>query len=224
MAISANDVKALRESTGAGMMDCKRALADSDGDFDKAVVWLRERGMAKAAKRAGKVASEGMIAHYIHMGGKIGVLVEVNCETDFVARGADFQTFAKDLCLQVCSANPRFVAPEDVPADVLEGERQIYIKQALETGKPQNVCEKIAEGKLKKFFEEACLLKQVSVKPEHDGKTIESLVAELTGKCGEKITVRRFVRWQVGEGIEKPVSNLAEEVAAELAKADAKNA
>ncbi|HPO15852.1 MAG TPA: translation elongation factor Ts [Candidatus Hydrogenedentes bacterium] len=224
MAITANDVKNLRESTGAGMMDCKRALTENNGDFDKAVVWLRERGMAKAAKRAGKVAAEGMIAHYIHMGGKIGVLVEVNCETDFVARGADFQTFAKDLCLQVCSANPRWVEPEDVPQEVLESEKQIYVKQALETGKPQNVCEKIADGKLKKWYEEVCLLKQVSVKPEHEGKTFEQLIAELTGKCGEKISVRRFVRWQVGEGIDKPVSNLAEEVAAELAKAEAKNA
>lgn len=222
MSISATDVKNLREMTGAGMMDCKHALTESNGDFDKAVVWLRERGMAKAAKRAGKVAAEGVIAHYIHMGGKIGVLVEVNCETDFVARGDDFQTFSKDLCLQVCSANPRWVAMEDVPAEAIEAEKQIYLKQALETGKPQQVCEKIAEGKLKKFYEEACLLQQPSVKPEHEGKTIEQLIAQLTGKCGEKIGIRRFVRWQVGEGIEKPVSNLAEEVAAELAKAEAK--
>ncbi len=222
MNISATDVKNLREMTGAGMMDCKHALAESEGDFDKAVVWLRERGMAKAAKRAGKVAAEGMIAHYIHMGGKIGVIVEVNCETDFVARGADFQAFAKDVCLQVCSANPRWVSIEEVPAAAIEAEKQIYVKQAAETGKPPQVCEKIAEGKLKKWYEEACLLSQPSVKPEHEGKTIEALIAELTGKCGEKIGIRRFVRWQVGEGIEKPVSNLAEEVAAELAKAEAK--
>ncbi|HEX73515.1 MAG TPA: translation elongation factor Ts, partial [Candidatus Hydrogenedentes bacterium] len=128
MTISASDVKNLREATGAGMMDCKKALQESGGDMDKAVMWLRERGIAKAAKRAGRVAAEGMIAHYIHMGGKIGVLVEVNCETDFVARGAEFQAFAKAICLQVCSANPRWVAPEDVPADALEAERQLYMK------------------------------------------------------------------------------------------------
>ncbi len=222
MTISASDVKNLREATGAGMMDCKKALQESGGDMDKAVMWLRERGIAKAAKRAGRVAAEGIIAHYIHMGGKIGVLVEVNCETDFVARGAEFQAFAKDVCLQVCSANPRWVAPEDVPAEAFEAERQLYMKQAAETGKPEQICAKIAEGKLKKWYEEVCLLKQPSVRPEHEGKSIEQLATELSGKCGEKITIRRFVRFQVGEGIEKPQSNLAEEVAAELAKAEAK--
>lgn len=221
MEISASVVKNLREMTGAGMMDCKKALAESGGDMDKAVLWLREKGIAKAAKRAGRVAAEGSVASYVHMGGKIAVLVEVNCETDFVARGDAFQTLAKDLCLQVCSASPRWLNVDEVPADVLDAEKALYIRQAAETGKPQNVCEKIAEGKLKKWLEEVCLLDQPSVKPEHDGKTIGQMVTELSGICGEKIQVRRFVRWQLGEGIEKPVSNFAEEVAAELAKAEA---
>ncbi len=222
MAISAQDVKALRDATGAGMMDCKKALQENGGDFDKAVTWLREKGIAKAAKRAGKVAAEGAVASYIHMGGKIGVLVEVNCETDFVARGDDFQAFVKDVCLQICSASPQWVDETDVPTGVLAAEKSLYMKQAAETGKPENICEKIAEGKLKKWFGEVCLLHQESVKPEHEGKTISALMAELTGKCGEKIQVRRFVRFALGEGIEKQESNLAEEVAAEIAKSEGK--
>lgn len=222
MAISAQEVKALRDATGAGMMDCKKALQENGGDFDQAVTWLREKGIAKAAKRAGKVASEGAVASYIHMGGKIGVLVEVNCETDFVARGDDFQTFVKDVCLQVCSAAPQWVDENDVPVEVMSAEKNLYMKQAAETGKPENICEKIAEGKLKKWLAEVCLLHQESVKPEHEGKTIATLMAELTGKCGEKIEIRRFVRYALGEGIEKEESNLAEEVAAEIAKAEGK--
>ena len=222
MAISAQEVKALREATGAGMMDCKKALQENDGDFDKSVTWLREKGIAKAAKRAGKVASEGAVSSYIHMGGKVGVLVEVNCETDFVARGEDFQRFVKDVCLQICSAAPHWVDEADVPADMLSTEKALYKKQAAETGKPENICEKIADGKLKKWMQEVCLLNQESVKPEHEGKTIGDLVAELTGKCGEKVQVRRFVRFELGEGIEKEESNLAEEVAAEIAKAEGK--
>lgn len=222
MEISASDVKNLREMTGAGMMDCKKALNESGGDLDKAVLWLREKGIAKAAKRAGRVAAEGMVACYVHMGGKIAVLVEINCETDFVARGEAFQTLAKDVCLQVCSAAPRWLTKEEVPQEILDQEKALYVRQAAETGKPQNVCDKIAEGKLRKWLEEVCLLDQPSVKPEHEGKTIGQLVTEMSGKCGEKVGVRRFVRWQLGEGIDKPVSNLAEEVAAELAKAEAK--
>ena len=223
MSISAKDVKALRDITGAGMMDCKKALAENDGDSEKAVTWLREKGMAKAAKRAGRVAAEGTVKSYIHMGGKIGVLVEVNCETDFVARGEAFQAFAHDVCLQVCSANPRWVNQEDVDAEALAVEKALYVKLAAESGKPENICEKIAEGKLKKWMSEVCLLDQPSVKPEHDGKSISALMTELSGKCGEKLGIRRFVRFQLGEGIEKKESNLAEEVAAELAKADKKD-
>ncbi len=224
MSISASDVKKLREQTNAPMMDCKKALTECGGDMEKAVKWLRERGIMKAASRAHRVAAEGCVASYVHMGGKIGVLVEVNSETDFVARGSDFQTFVKDICLQICSSAPKWITKEDIPPEALEEEKQLYVKQALETGKPQNVCEKIAEGKLNKWFEEVCLLEQVSVKPEHDGKKIKDLLGELTAKCGEKIEIRRFVRWVLGEGIEKKQTNFAEEVAAELAKSANKEA
>lgn len=221
MAITASEVKKLRDATGAGMMDCKKALTENNGDFDASVKWLREKGIAKAAKRASRVAAEGAVASYIHMGGKVGVLVEVNCETDFVARGDDFQEFVRHICLQVCSASPQWVRPEDVDPAALEAEKSLYVKQAADTGKPEHICEKIAEGKLNKWYSEVCLLEQPSVRPEHDGKSIKELIAELTGKCGEKITIRRFERFALGEGIEKQESNLAEEVAAELAKAEA---
>jgi elongation factor Ts len=222
MAVSAEDVKRLRDATGAGMMDCKKALTETQGDFEKAVAWLRERGMAKAAKRAGKVAAEGLIASYVHMGGRIGVLVEVNCETDFVARSAEFQNFVKDVCLQVCSTAPRWVSREEIPQEAIEEERRIYLAQAAETGKPPAVCEKIAEGKLNKWYEEVCLMDQPSIRPEHEGKTISQLLGELTSRCGEKIVIRRFVRYQLGEGLEKAQSDFAAEVAAELAKAEQK--
>jgi len=222
MAITAADVKNLREQTGAGMMDCKKALAETNGDYEKAVEWLREKGMAKAAKRAGRTAAEGAVGSYIHMGGKIGVLVEINCETDFVARGDAFQQMVKDVCLQICSANPLYVSRDEIPAEAIEAEKKIYVAQAKETGKPENICEKIAEGKLKKWYEEICLLEQPSVKPEYDGKTVETLLTELSGKCGEKLSIRRFVRFQLGEGIEKEETDFAAEVAAELAKAEAK--
>lgn len=218
MSISAGDVKALREKTGAGMMDCKSALTETNGDVDAAVTWLREKGIASAAKRAGRTASEGAVASYIHMGGKIGVLVEVNCETDFVARGELFQTFSKDVCLQICSAAPRWVRREDVPQDVIDAEMDIYRVQARETGKPEKILDKIAEGKLRKFFEESCLLEQKFVKDQ--GVIIESLMKELSGKVGEKVEIRRFVRFQLGEGMEKKVSNLAEEVAQAVAEAE----
>ncbi len=216
MTISMDQVKELRDATGAGMMDCKRALQEAGGDFENAVKYLREKGMAKAAKRSSKVASEGAVASYIHMGGKIGVLVEVNCETDFVARGEAFQTFVKDICLQICSASPLYIKKEDVPQAAYEAEKEVYVKQALDTGKPQDICEKIAAGKMNKWFSEVCLIEQPFVK--EDKKTIKDLMAELTAKCGEKIDIRRFVRFQLGEGIEKVASNLAAEVAAELAK------
>ncbi|MCK5862084.1 MAG: translation elongation factor Ts [Candidatus Hydrogenedentes bacterium] len=216
MAITAAQVKELRDATGAGMMDCKRALEEKNGNYDEAVKYLREKGIAKAAKRANKVAAEGAVSSYIHMGGKIGVLVEVNCETDFVARGEAFQEFVKDLCLQICSAAPQWITKEEVPESAYEAEKEVYVKQAEETGKPENICVKIAEGKMSKWFGEVCLLEQPFVK--EDKKKISDLISELTAKCGEKIVVRRFVRFQLGEGIEKKESNLAEEVAAELAK------
>lgn len=216
MSFTAKDVQNLREATGAGMMDCKKALGESGGDLEKAIAWLREKGMAKAAKRGARVAAEGAVYAYIHMGGKYGVLAEINCETDFVARGEEFQQLCKDICLHICSANPRWVRREEVPAEAIAAEKEIYVKQAAETGKPQNICEKIAEGKLNKWFAEVCLLEQPFIRDQD--KTIQQLVAELSGKCGEKIDIRRFVRWQLGEGIEKVESNLAEEVAKELAK------
>lgn len=218
MAISAQQVKELRDATGAGMMDCKKALGETDGDFEKAVLWLRERGIARAAKRQDRTASEGAVASYIHMGGKVGVLVEVNCETDFVARGVEFQTFVKEVCLQICSAAPKWVRREDVDPEALDAEKAVYMQQARETGKPEHILEKIAQGKLEKWYSEVCLLEQPSVRPEHDGKTVRDLMTEMSGRCGEKIEVRRFVRFELGEGIEKKQSNLAEEVAAELAK------
>jgi elongation factor Ts len=216
MSFTAKDVQNLREATGAGMMDCKKALGESGGDLEKAIAWLREKGMAKAAKRGNRVAAEGAVFAYIHMGGKYGVLAEINCETDFVARGEEFQQLCKDICLHICSANPRWVRREDVPAEAIAAEKEIYVKQAAETGKPQNICEKIAEGKLNKWFAEVCLLEQPFIRDQD--KTIQQLITELSGKCGEKIDIRRFVRWQLGEGIEKIETNLAEEVAKELAK------
>ena len=211
MSISAKDVKGLREKSGAGMMDCKKALTETDGDFEAATVWLREKGMASAEKRAGKTASEGAVASYIHMGGKMGVLVEINCETDFVAKGEQFQQLTKDICLQICSAAPRWIRREEVPADVIQAEKDVYVAQMKESGKPENILEKIAEGKLGKFYEENCLLEQGFVK---EPKTkIEDLIKALSGAIGEKIEVRRFTRYVLGEGIEKEVVDFADEVA-----------
>ena len=216
MSISAKVVKELRELTGAGMMDCKAALKENGGDPEKAKTWLREKGIASAAKRAGRVAAEGAVCSYIHMGGKFGVLAEINCETDFVARGEQFQGLCKDICLQICSAAPRWIRREDVPAGVIESEKQIYIKQMEDSGKPANILEKIAEGKLGKFYEENCLLEQPFVK---EPKTkVEDLIKELSGKIGEKIDVRRFERYQLGEGIEKAQVDFAEEVAQAVAE------
>jgi elongation factor Ts len=200
MSFTAKDVKALRDVTGAGMMDCKKALTENNGELEKAVTWLREKGIASAAKRAGREASEGAVASYIHMGGKIGVLAEINCETDFVARTDEFQQFCKEICLQICSATPRWVSREAVPQDAIDSEMAIYKKQAAETGKPDNVVEKIADGKLGKWFKEVCLLEQEHVRPGDKKHTIEEMLKELSGKLGEKVEIRRFVRFQVGEG------------------------
>ena len=197
--ISAKMVKDLREATGAGMMDCKQGLVETNGDFDKAVTWLREKGMASAAKRADRDASEGAVASYIHLGGKIGVLVEINCETDFVARGEKFQQFCKDVCMHICSANPKYLRREDVTAEVVAAEKDIYVKQAAETGKPANVCEKIAEGMLNKWYKTSCLMEQGFVKDPD--RTIEEIAKELSGLIGEKIQVRRFARFQLGEAL-----------------------
>ena len=198
MEVNANLVKELREKTGAGVMDCKRALAEAAGDFEKAVVWLREKGVAAAAGRAGRVASEGTVGSYIHAGGKLGVLIEVNCETDFCAKSEAFQGLVKNLAMQVAAANPRCVKREEVPAAVIEQERQIYASQA--EGKPAAVIGKIVDGKLEKFFKEACLLEQAYVRDPN--KTINDLLVEAALQMREKIEVRRFTRFQLGETLD----------------------
>jgi elongation factor Ts len=196
--ISAKDVKALRERTGAGMMDCKAALTEAGGDMEKAVDILRVKGQAQAAKRSGRVASEGAVASYIHAGGKIGVLVEVDCETDFVARNEDFQEFVRDVALHVAAAAPLYVSEDEVPDDVKEAEARIFEEQSMD--KPDNVRPKIVEGRIRKWLEEVVLLNQEHVNGEkHDGKTIEELRAETASKTGENIVIRRFVRYAVGE-------------------------
>ena len=195
--ISATMVKQLREKTGAGMMDCKNALSECDGDMDQAVDFLRKKGLATAQKRAGRAMTEGIIQSYIHLGGKLGVLVEVNCETDFVARNEDFQEFAKNISMHIAASNPLGIQAEDVPEDIINKEKEIYRAQALEMGKPENVVDKIVEGKLKKFFTDNCLLNQPYVKDPDI--TISDLLTELIGKIGENITIKRFVRYQIGE-------------------------
>jgi elongation factor Ts len=194
--ISAAMVKELREKSGAGIMDCKQALAENDGDMEKAVDFLRKKGLATAAKRAGRATSEGTIQSYIHMGGKIGVMVEVNCETDFVAKTDDFIEFSKNLAMHIAATNPVGITAEDVPDDVIERERSIYREQALEMGKPEKMIDKIVDGKLKKFFKESCLMDQPFVRdPE---KTITDYMNEVIAKTGEKVTIKRFARFQVG--------------------------
>ncbi|MFW6147526.1 MAG: translation elongation factor Ts [Thermodesulfobacteriota bacterium] len=200
MEISAELVKELREKTGVGIMACKNALQESEGSIDKAVDILRKKGIAKAQKREGRTASEGQIQAYVHTGGKIGVLVEVNCETDFSAHTEDFTSFSKDLALQIAATNPMAIAPENLPDEVVEREKQIYREQALQEGKPEKVLEKIVEGKLGKFFSEVCLVKQAYIRDQE--LTIEDLINELRVKTGEKIVIRRFARFQLGAGDE----------------------
>jgi elongation factor Ts len=196
MVITADQVKQLRDKTGAGMMDCKTALTEAGGEFDKAVELLRKKGLASAAKRAGRAAKDGMIGHYIHMGGKVGVLVEVNCETDFVARTEDFQTLAKELAMHIAAADPRYIKREDIPADVLERERDIARAQAP-AGKPANVVEKIVEGKLESYYSQYCLMDQPSVRDPN--VTIKQMITNAAAKTGENVTVSRFVRFKLGE-------------------------
>lgn len=197
MAITAQMVKELRDKTNAGMMDCKKALTENGGDMEKATDWLRQKGLSVAAKRAGRDASEGQVASYIHAGGKLGVMVEVNCETDFTGKTEEFAAFARDVAMHIAATNPICVSPEDMPADVLERERNIYVEQAKEQGKPEKIMDKIVEGKLKKFYSESCLLQQAFVKDTD--KTIEDLLNELRGKTGENVMIRRFARFQLGE-------------------------
>ena len=195
--INAAIVKQLREKTGAGMMDCKKALLEVKGDMEKAVGFLRKKGLATAQKRAGRAMTEGTIQSYIHMTGKLGVLVEVNCETDFVAKNEDFQEFTKNISMHIAASNPLGIKPEDIPEAIIENEKSIYRAQALEMGKPKNILDKIVEGKLKKFYKENCLLNQPFVRDPDI--SIADLMNELIAKIGENITIKRFVRYQIGE-------------------------
>ena len=212
MQITAQMVKELRERTGAGMMDCKAALAETGGDFEQAVDVLRKKGLAAAAKKAGRVAAEGAVLSYIHAGGKLGVLVEVNCETDFVAKTDEFQELVKDIAMHIAAAEPRYVERSEVTPEILERERAIYKEQALASGKPANVVDKIVDGKMEKFYAEAVLLEQPFVKDPDT--TVGQLITAKVAKIGENLKVRRFVRFKLGEGIEKKSTDFAAEVAA----------
>ncbi len=198
MSVSAKDVKELRDRTGAGMMDCKKALTETNGDMEAAIDLLRSKGEAKAAKRAERSANEGTVGSYIHHGGRIAVLVELNCETDFVANTDEFQGLARDLAMHIAASNPLAVSEADIPAEVVERERAVYLEQVRNEGKPENIQEKIVEGKIRKYFEEVTLMKQPFVKDPD--KTVEKLVVEVSAKTGEKIEVARFVRYAVGGG------------------------
>jgi len=212
VSITAAQVNELRKVTGAGLMDCKRALTETAGDHEKAIDYLRKKGLASASKKAGRVASEGAVGSYIHAGGKIGVLVEVNCETDFVAKNEQFQTFVKDIAMHIAAASPAYVSRDEVPADVLEREKEIYRAKARETGKPENIIEKIIEGQINKFYADICLLEQAYVKDPD--KTIQTYLNETIATIGENMTVRRFAKYLLGEGIAKKESDFAAEVAA----------
>src|SRR5437870_7837565 len=213
--ITAAAVKQLREKTGAGMMECKNALVEADGNEEKAIEILRKRGMASAQKRAGRVAAEGIVGSYIHMGGKVGVLVELNCETDFVARGEEFQQLVKDIAMHIAAAEPRYVARENVTTETLDKERDIAKAQAKNdpknANKPDQVIDKIVEGRLNKFYEEVVLLDQPFIKDP--AKTVGELVTEKIAKTGEKVTIRRFARYKMGEGLEKRADDFGDEVA-----------
>ncbi|MDP7038351.1 MAG: translation elongation factor Ts [Myxococcota bacterium] len=213
MQITAGQIQELRGKTGAGIMDCKKALAETSGDLEGAVDFLRKKGMAAASKKASRIAAEGLVGSYIHGGGKIGVMVEINCETDFVARNTDFQGFVKDVAMHVAAANPSYVSREEVPTEEVDRERGILSEQVANSGKPAEVVEKIVTGRLDKFFKEICLLEQPFVKDPD--KSVELMLNELVGTIGEKISIRRFARFALGEGLEKR----SEDFAAEVAKA-----
>lgn len=210
--VTAQMVKELRERTGAGMMDCKKALTETKGDLEKAVDFLREKGLAAAAKKAGRVAAEGVVEAYIHGGGRIGVLVEINCETDFVAKTDNFKALARDIAMQIAAANPSFVRREEVPAEIIEHEREVLRAQALNEGKPANIVEKMIVGRVEKYYKEVCLLEQAFIKDPD--RTVTQLINESISKIGENISVRRFTRYQLGEGLEKKSNDFAAEVMA----------
>lgn len=208
--ITAALVKELRERTGAGMMDCKKALSATDGDLEKAIDFLREKGLAAAAKKAGRVAAEGLVEAYIHGGGRIGVLVEVNCETDFVAKTDAFKELVKDIAMHIAATNPSYLKREEVPTAKLEHEQAVLAEQARNEGKPEKIIEKMVAGRIEKYYKEVCLMEQPFVKDPD--KTISDLITESIAKIGENISIRRFTRYQLGEGIEKKEENFAEEV------------
>ncbi len=212
MAFTAQDVKELRERTGVGMMDCKKALVETDGNIEKAVDYLREKGQASAAKKQGRIASMGIVDSYIHMNGKIGVMLEVNCETDFVALSPVFKELCHNIAMHIAAAAPQYVTKEEVPGDAVEKEREILIAQAMNepNPKPQAIIEKMVDGRIQKYYKDICLLEQVYVRDS--SKTIAQIVTEATATIGEKIVVRRFVRYEMGEGLEKRVDNFADEV------------
>ncbi|GAA4871816.1 translation elongation factor Ts [Paenibacillus vulneris] len=216
MAVNAASVKELRERTGAGMLDCKKALEEANGDLSKAADILREKGLSAAANKAGRIATEGTVESYIHAGGRIGVLVEVNCETDFVGKTDQFREFVKDVAMHIAASSPLYVRREEVPQDALDKEREILTAQALNEGKPANIVQKMVEGRLGKYYEEYCLMEQPFVKDPD--KTIGQLVNEKVATIGENITIRRFVRFELGEGLEKKQENFAEEVMAQVKK------
>ncbi|HBX23785.1 MAG TPA: translation elongation factor Ts [Desulfotomaculum sp.] len=214
--ISAASVKELRERTGAGMMDCKKALVETNGDVAKAGDYLREKGLAAAAKKAGRVTAEGLVESYIHGGGKIGVLVEINCETDFVAKTDEFKALVRDIAMQIAAAKPEYVSREEVPEELITKEKEILAVQAANEGKPEKIIQKMVEGRIEKFYKELCLLEQPFVKDPD--KTVKQLIAEKISKIGENISMRRFVRFELGEGLEKRQDDFAAEVAAQAKK------
>lgn len=215
--VTASMVKELREKTNAGMMDCKKALAETGGDMAKATEWLRQKGLSKAGNVAGRVAAEGAVGSYIHLGGKVGVLVEVNCETDFVGRNETFQALVKDIAMHIAALNPKYVSREEIPAEEIEKEKEIYRAQLKDSGKPEKAWDKILEGKIEKYFSDVCLLDQPFAKEQ--SKTVKQIVDETIAKVGENIKVRRFARFQLGEGLEKRKDDLAEEIAKAHAEA-----
>lgn len=212
--ITADMVKELRERSGAGMMDCKKALVETNGDMEAALDYLKEKGLSKAAKKAGRIAAEGLVDAYVHMGGRIGVLVEVNCETDFVAKTEEFKQLVKDIAMHIAASKPEYVSREDVPAETVARERKIFAAAALNEGKPENIIDKIVDGRMEKFFAESCLMEQPFVK--NPDITVQQLLHEKIAKIGENITVRRFVRFERGEGIEKRQDDFAAEVMAQI--------
>jgi elongation factor Ts len=208
--VTAAMVKELRERTGAGMLDCKKALVECEGDMEKAIDFLREKGLAAAAKKAGRITAEGVVDSYIHLGGRIGVLIEVNCETDFVAKTDDFKEFVKNMAMQVAASSPLYVRREDVPKDVIDHEKDILKQQALNEGKPEKIVEKMVEGRIEKYFKEVCMLEQPYIRDPD--KSVQDILKETIAKLGENISIRRFTRYQMGEGLQKREDNFADEV------------